>query len=140
MKPLFIPLKKEYFDAFELGEKTVEFRALNERWNLKNCSTGRAVVLSCGYGRSRRLKGFVSSSQVRPGYTLDNSDREAVRQCYGSEDINVICINIGGLSKVTDYCGVCGAALSFGELIVYDPECGACCVEHFTTHGGKHDS
>jgi len=61
VKPLFIPLKKEYFEAFERGEKKVEYRAYGARWNENVCVIGRPVVLSCGYGKARRLKGKVVS-------------------------------------------------------------------------------
>lgn len=37
VKPLFIPLKKEYYEAFECGEKTVEYRAYGPWWNEKTC-------------------------------------------------------------------------------------------------------
>ena len=32
MKPLFIPLKAEFFNAFERGEKTAEYRVYGPRW------------------------------------------------------------------------------------------------------------
>lgn len=59
MKPLFIPLKREYFDAFERGEKDTEYRIYGPRWNERVCSVGRPVVLSCGYGKQRRLEGVI---------------------------------------------------------------------------------
>lgn len=59
MKPLFIPLKAEFFDAFERGEKTTEYRKRGPRWNDMTCSMGRRVVLSRGYGKQRRLTGEI---------------------------------------------------------------------------------
>lgn len=59
MKPLFIPLKREYFDAFERGEKDTEYRIWGPRWNERVCIMGRDVVLSCGYGKHRRLEGVI---------------------------------------------------------------------------------
>jgi len=66
MKPLFIPFKKEYFEAFERGEKTFEFRQYGPRWNEKTCVPGRAVTLSCGYGKQRRLYGVIKSFAKKP--------------------------------------------------------------------------
>lgn len=40
VKSLFVPLKKEYYEAFECGEKTVEYRAYGPRWNEKTCWVG----------------------------------------------------------------------------------------------------
>lgn len=62
-KPLFIPLKKEYFKKFENGTKLLnsEFRPYGPRWNEVSCRPGRAVTLSLGYGKHRRLKGVVKS-------------------------------------------------------------------------------
>ena len=57
MKPLFIPLKKEYFAQFEQGQKTAEYRLYGPRWNENTCLPGRPVTLSCGYGKQKRLKG-----------------------------------------------------------------------------------
>jgi len=58
-KPLFIPLKAKYFEQFESGEKTIEYRAYGGRWNQVTCYEGRPVTLSYGYGRARRLSGVV---------------------------------------------------------------------------------
>lgn len=64
MKPLFIPLRAKYFEQFESGEKTTEFRAYGARWNEKTCPAGRAVVLSYGYGKARRLHGVIVSTEL----------------------------------------------------------------------------
>lgn len=66
-KPLFIPLRAEFFDAFAVGDKGTEFRPLGPRWNATTCRVGRAVTLSRGYGKSRRLSGVVAGfTEVRP--------------------------------------------------------------------------
>lgn len=52
-KPLFIPLKTEYFEAFRLGTKTVELRRYGPMWNERTCTPGRAVTLSHGYSGAR---------------------------------------------------------------------------------------
>lgn len=48
-KPLFIPLKREFFQAFKAGEKVEEYRPEGPRWNARTCRVGRPVVLSLGY-------------------------------------------------------------------------------------------
>lgn len=59
-RPLFIPLKREYFRAFENRTKTVEYRLYGPRWNERTCRTGRAVTLSLGYGKRHRLSGRIT--------------------------------------------------------------------------------
>ncbi len=59
--PLFVPLKRAFFEAFERGEKREEFRIYGPRWNEITCAIGRPVVLSLGYGKARRLRGRVVS-------------------------------------------------------------------------------
>jgi len=59
--PLFIPLTRRWFEAFERGEKTEEFRPDQPRWAQKHCPVGRPVLLSLGYGKQRRLQGVVTS-------------------------------------------------------------------------------
>ena len=58
-KPLFIPLKAEFFEAFERGEKDTEYRPRVARWSEAVCRIGRRVVLSRGYGKARRLTGTI---------------------------------------------------------------------------------
>lgn len=79
MIPLFIPLKREYFEAFERGDKKHEYRPYGVRWNEKTCPVGRRVTLSLGYGRQRRLNGKVVSFEKsrEPLKTL------AWLKCYG---------------------------------------------------------
>ena len=59
MRPLFIPLKTEFFLAFEAGTKTIEYRPYGPRWNERTCTVGRDVLLSHGYGTKRRLRAKV---------------------------------------------------------------------------------
>jgi hypothetical protein len=77
VKPLFIPLKTEYFDAFKAGTKDTEYRRHGERWNEDVCQVGRSVVLSKGYGRTERLSGVITGFDVR---FLKSDDFVA---CYG---------------------------------------------------------
>lgn len=66
-KPLFIPLRKEYFEAFERGDKGSELRIYGPRWNERTCKPGRYVILSCGYGKHRRLLGRITQFANVPG-------------------------------------------------------------------------
>lgn len=69
MKPLFIPLKREYFEQFRTGEKIYEYRPYGPRWNERTCTPGRTVTLSLGYGKKHRLQGTIVSA------TLDETIR-----------------------------------------------------------------
>ena len=65
-RPLFIPLKREFFEAFERGEKWEEFRGFGLRWNYCTCRVGRRVTLSLGYGKARRLTGQIVAFRLDP--------------------------------------------------------------------------
>ena len=88
--PIFIPLKKEFFEAFERGEKTVEYRVYGKRWNETTCTMGREVVLSCGYGKQRRLRGVIVKFEKsrEPLKTL------AWLKCYSHRTGDAACITI----------------------------------------------
>jgi hypothetical protein len=96
MKALFIPLKAEYFDAFERGDKDTEYRLYGHRWNERCCEQGRAVTLSRGYGIQRRLRGSVAAFGAFPVQAI--ADRDAFEQCYGPQPdgrmVAVIRINV----------------------------------------------
>lgn len=63
-KPLFIPLKTEWFEAFAAGCKTTEYRRAAGPWNAKTCRIGRRVILSKGYGKHARMKGRIVSFRL----------------------------------------------------------------------------
>jgi hypothetical protein len=79
--PLFIPLRREWFEAFENGHKTFEYRPLGPRWNARTCAIGRRVVLSLGYGRQRRLRGTIVSFEQ----SEDVIRTSAWQSIYGSK-------------------------------------------------------
>lgn len=81
MKPLFIPLKGEYFDAFANGTKRVEYRLHGPRWNSSVCVVGRPVILSRGYGKARRLKGKIIS------FGLRFNQRQSVTDIYSEKAV-----------------------------------------------------
>ena len=66
MKPLFIPLYREHFDAFASGRKRHEYWRFGARWNEQTCWIERPVILSCGYGRQARLTARVVSFKRLP--------------------------------------------------------------------------
>lgn len=60
-KPLFIPLRTEWFRKFEDGSKDTEYRAYGPRWNERTCRVGRPVTISHGYSGkrlARKVTGF----------------------------------------------------------------------------------
>ena len=80
-KPLFIPLKTEFFEAFENGTKDTEYRLYGKRWNEHTCRIGRKVTISHGYGKKRRLHGVVAGFEASHAPTWT----DAWRKCYGDE-------------------------------------------------------
>lgn len=63
-KPLWIPLKTEYFVAFERGEKAIEYRLYGGQWTERSVVPGRAAVLGHGYS-GRRLSATVVKLEKR---------------------------------------------------------------------------
>ena len=45
-KPLFVPLKTQYYEAFVAGTKDTEYRKHGPRWNADTCKVGREVTLT----------------------------------------------------------------------------------------------
>jgi hypothetical protein len=94
---LFIPLRKEYFEAFERGEKVTEYRMHGPRWNEKTCKIGRRVTLSLGYGKQRRLTGTINDFRLHyapeeiPGWEACYGPRTATAACIG--------ITLDGMNK-----------------------------------------
>lgn len=76
-KPLFIPLRTQWFREFEAGTKDTEYRAYGPRWNENTCRVGRKATISHGYS-GKRLERVVESFAV-----LDFADApEAARSIY----------------------------------------------------------
>jgi Lar family restriction alleviation protein len=63
-KPLWIPLKREYFEAFERGEKSIEYRRYGGRWAEQHVYPGRPAILGLGYS-GRRLRAIVTGFETR---------------------------------------------------------------------------
>lgn len=98
MKTLFIPLKTEYYQKFESGEKRDELRAYGIRWNEKTCVIGRPVTLSKGYGKQNRISGVITGFKKQHGSTFGKTYQGSIMEIYGTIDkwIAVISINILG--------------------------------------------
>lgn len=94
--PLFIPLRREFFDMFREGTKVAELRKHGPRWNETTCWVGRDVVLSCGYGKAHRLTGVIAGVAVVAIEQLGTEDRHQFLQCCGYAP-HVIVITIGNL-------------------------------------------
>ncbi len=84
---LFIPLKAEFYEAFEREDKRTEYRPYGKRWNERTCPPGRRVVLSYGYGKRRRRTGRVvyfykhkTPAELR-GWTACYGDRADAAAC-----------------------------------------------------------
>jgi len=99
-KNLFIPLKGEYFDAFEAGTKPSELRVYGKRWNEKTCYAGRGVILSRGYGKKHRLRGVITGIEIAAAHKLPEKHRFALLNCYGRLDMKIIIIHIEILKGV----------------------------------------
>lgn len=93
MRPLFIPLRRKYFEAFETGGKRVEWRSYGQRWNERTCAIGRSIVLSLGYN-GRRIQGYV----VWFGIVPRNAAAQEARDIFPLSE-RFACIGIELLQK-----------------------------------------
>lgn len=55
IRPLFVPLRRQWWEAFRDGSKRIEWRVYGGRWNRQRCHRGRRVILSLGYSGARLL-------------------------------------------------------------------------------------
>lgn len=94
MKPLFVPLNTEYYNAFADGSKREELRRYGPRWNEKTCPVGRAVGLSKGYGKAHRMTGEIWKFKRQHGSTFGSTYQAAILDVYGTLDIEIACIAI----------------------------------------------
>jgi len=89
-KPLFVPLKTEYFEAFVSGAKQEEFRPLGRGWNQRTCFAGRPVTISKGYGKKYRRDGFIIGVRI----VDEPNDLPGWVECYGKHRAPCIAIKI----------------------------------------------
>lgn len=97
MKPLFLPLKTEYYEAFKNGNKPEELRLYGARYNEKVCTIGREIIISKGYGKQNRMKGVISSFKKQHGATFGSGYKAAILACYGTLDKEIACFGIKDL-------------------------------------------
>jgi hypothetical protein len=90
VKPLFIPLKAQFFDAFADGSKGEEYRAYGPRWNEATCVPGRPAVLSRGYGKHQRIHCTVAGFRRIRASDLPQPTQDSVRAIFGDNDIAAI--------------------------------------------------
>jgi len=64
IRPLFIPLRRQWFDAFRDGSKRIEWRAYGPRWNRQTAFRGRHITLSLGYSGARLLGTILRTRRV----------------------------------------------------------------------------
>lgn len=86
IKPLFIPLKAEYYDDFVGKRKLDEFRLYGPRWNFKTCYSGRQVILSRGYGKQNRLCGVIHEVVKIKLSSIGIRVQNSLRTIYGIKD------------------------------------------------------
>lgn len=90
MKPVFVPLFKEYFLKFKAGEQDCEIRPANHRgWNVNNVFPGRLMTLSNGYGNYDRITKEIRSTIVTPDLKMEKIPQwhiDAVEKIYGKRD------------------------------------------------------
>jgi len=98
-KALFIPLKTEWYEAFESGVKRAELRIYGNRWNERTCRIGRAVTLSKGYGVKNRIHGHVSNFEKVHGSELDSPEHGALMQVFGTDDLWIARISVAKQEK-----------------------------------------
>jgi len=96
-KSLFIPLKTEYFKAFQDGSKSEELRKYGPGWNEKTCRVGRDVVLSKGYGKQCRMRGIIYRFKKQHGSLFGSTYKAEIIAVYGTLDIEIACIGISNI-------------------------------------------
>lgn len=100
MKPMFIPLKTKYYEAFQDGSKREELRLYNSRWNETTCVIGREVILSKGYGKKNRMLGTILYFKKQNARTFGSGYRRDILAIYGKLDVDIACFYIGNLRAI----------------------------------------
>jgi hypothetical protein len=96
MRPLFIPLTREWFAAFADGRKTVEYRPYGPGWNERTCTPGRTVTLSLGYGKRQRMAAVVDRLEVLE----DPPDPAAWQSVYPGRSGPVAAIHLRDIERL----------------------------------------
>ena len=99
-KPLFIPLKTEFYEAFKNGSKTEELRRYGPRWNHDTCLIGRHVILSRGYGKQNRMSGVIWFFTKQHGSVFGSTYKKQIESIFGTLDIDIAVISITDLEAL----------------------------------------
>ncbi|MGK7903867.1 MAG: hypothetical protein AB4352_21170 [Hormoscilla sp.] len=115
MKPIFIPLKSEYYQTFLNGSKRIEYRRAGVgQFTLAKCIPGREVTLSKGYSKRDRIKGTI----VRSWIERHKHPTGAIAACYGTEQIDIIAIEIAvDRTSSVIWCGDNGTAKKWARYL-----------------------
>ncbi len=78
---LFVPLKGEFYRAFESGAKTWELRGVNDQFNPDTVRVGRSVELRRGYSTDDSLWGVVTAVRTfeTPDEIIETFPYEQIR-------------------------------------------------------------
>jgi hypothetical protein len=87
-KPLFIPLRTEYYDEFKNGTKDTEYRLYGPRWNERVCQVGRNVIISRGYFKKNRMQGIITDFRKVP--IFKSAGRAAFVEIYGADELGPV--------------------------------------------------
>lgn len=85
-KPLFIPLKTQFYEDFISDNKPSELRLYGARWNEKTCRVGRLVTLSKGYGKANRVRGRITAFYKRDARTFGSGYQKSILDIFGTLD------------------------------------------------------
>ena len=87
MKPLFIIIKKKYFDAIECGEKKEEYRLITKRWvKLLVGRKYQTIIFQNGYRKA--------STKIEVEY-LGYEKKIIIHEFFGNKETAVFAIKIG---------------------------------------------
>lgn len=101
-KPLFVPMKSEYYEAFKGGEKTEELRLYGKRWNERTCYVGRKIILSKGYGKKERLIGQIWRFKKQHGSLFGSTYKKSILDVFFNLDVYIACISIKDIKPITE--------------------------------------
>jgi len=100
VKPLFIPLKTEYYEAFKSGLKQDELRLYGKRFNEKTCHIDREIILSKGYGKHERMKGRIWKFKKQHGSTFGSTYKKSILDVFFNLDVYIAVISITDLTPI----------------------------------------
>lgn len=89
MKTLFLPVKREYFEQIKSGEKTQEFRLVNDYWRK------RLEGLKEPYGKLIIALGYTGDPEKRLEFTYRGWTKKTItHKHFGQEPVEVYAIHL----------------------------------------------